>query len=50
MPPNIGPYSKGVLTRIYNLKWGGLAVIFGKEDTDAPPFEPTLTMVEDADA
>ena len=33
-------YSQDVLTRVINVKWPGLAVIFGKEDTDAPLFTP----------
>jgi hypothetical protein len=33
----VGSYSPDVLTRIFNVHWmGGLAVIFGAMDEDAP--------------
>jgi hypothetical protein len=35
------PYRLDPLQNIINISWGGgLAVIFGEEDTDAPPFDP----------
>jgi hypothetical protein len=38
------------MPRIYNVHWAsGLAVIFGKEDTDAPPFEPAAPIVDQED-
>jgi hypothetical protein len=41
-------YSQDVLTRIVNVQWAsGLAVIFGKEDTDAPPFKPPPKRIVD---
>jgi hypothetical protein len=30
-----GGYVQDVLTRIVNVQWGGLAVIFGEQDKDA---------------
>lgn len=37
-------YSEDIVTRIVNVQWvSGLAVIFGKEAEDAPPFHPTPT-------
>lgn len=39
----VGPYSQDVLTRIVNVSWGGLAVIFGKQAEDAVKQDnPTL--------
>lgn len=34
-----GAYSEDILTRIVNVHWSGLAVIFGETDQDAPPKE-----------
>ena len=46
-----GPYSQDVLTRIINVQWGGLAVIFGAMDEDAPdqPAQRDRTMSEPSD-
>lgn len=43
MPPETGPYSQDVLTRIYNVHWDeeGLAVEFGDKDQD-PPEPPEI--------
>jgi hypothetical protein len=37
------PFGLDPFTNIVNVHWAtGLAVIFGEEDTDAPPFKPPL--------
>jgi len=43
MAENTGAWSQDILTRIYNVEWGGLAVEFGDKDkdADAPPVSKT---------
>jgi hypothetical protein len=36
MAEKIGEWAQDILTRIYNVNWGGLAVIFGARDEDCP--------------
>jgi hypothetical protein len=37
---NTGPYSQDILTLIYNVQWGGLAVEFGDKDQPPPGEKP----------
>jgi hypothetical protein len=36
MAEKIAAWAQDILTRIYNVHWGGLAVEFGDKDKDAP--------------
>jgi hypothetical protein len=40
MAAKIAAWAQDILTRIYNVNWGGLAVEFGDTDQNAPEPKP----------